>query len=107
MKSVTEHYPGAGSDLFTGLNIDGVNRISFSTTDTYGYLVPNNGNPIVAGTFTAPGAYVDQLKVRNFTAAPEIDPASAVTALTLFFGSLVVLRGRIFGRPISDGGTRS
>lgn len=95
VKSVTENYPGAGGDLFTGLNIDGINRISFSTTDTYGYLDPNNGNPIVAGTFTAPGAYVDQLKVSNFTAAPEIDPASAVAALTLFLGSLAVLRGRI------------
>ena len=48
--------------------------------------------------YTAPGAYVDQLKVGNFMAAPEIDPASAVTALTLFLGSLVVLRGRIIGR---------
>ena len=105
VKSVTENYPGAGSDLFTGLNIDGVNRISFSTTDTYGYLDPNNGNPIVAGTFTSAGAYVDQLKVGNFTAAPEIDPASAVTALTLLLGSLAVLHGRIFCRSISDGGT--
>jgi hypothetical protein len=96
VKSVTENYPGAGSDLFTGLNIDGINRINFSTTDTYGYLDPNNGNPIVAGTFTSPGAYVDQLKVGNFTAAPEIDPASAVTALTILLGSLAVLRGRIF-----------
>jgi hypothetical protein len=107
VKSVTEHYPGAGSDLFTGLNIDGINRISFSTTDTYGYLNPNNGNPIVAGTFTSPGAFVDQLKVGNFTAAPEIDPGSAATALTLLLGSLAVLRGRFFGRSISDGGTRS
>jgi hypothetical protein len=106
VKSVTENYPGAGGDLFTGLNIDGINRISFSTTDTYGYLDPNNGNPIVAGTFTAPGAYVDQLKVSNFTAAPEIDPASAVAALTLLLGSLAVLRGRIFGGSISDGGTQ-
>lgn len=95
VKSVTENYPGAGSDLFTGLNIDGVNRIDFSTTDTYGYLDPNNGNPIVAGTFTSAGAYVDQLKVGNFTAAPEIDPGSAVTALTLLLGSLTVVRGRM------------
>jgi hypothetical protein len=107
VKSVTENYPGAGSDLFTGLNIDGIDRINFSTTDTYGYLDPNNGNPIVAGTFTSPGAYVDQLKVGNFTAAPEIDPASAVTALTLLLGSLAVLHGRIFGGSSSDGGTRS
>lgn len=107
VKSVTENYPGAGSDLFTNLNIDGINRISFSTTDTYGYLDPNNGNPIVAGTFTSPGAYVDQLKAGNFTAAPEIDPASTVTALTLLLGSLVVLRGRLVGRSVADGGTHS
>jgi hypothetical protein len=48
VKSVTENYPGAGSDLFAGLNIDGVNRITFSTTDTFGYL-DSGGNPVVVG----------------------------------------------------------
>ena len=94
VKSVTENYPGAGSDLFTGLNIDGVNRVAFTTTDTYGYLQLATGNPVVSGSFTSPGVYVDQLKVSNFHSAPEIDPASAVTALTLLLGSLAVLRGR-------------
>ena len=94
VKSVTENYPGAGNDLFTGLNIDGVNRITFTTTDTSGYLDPETGKPIVSASFTSPGVFVDQLKVSNFQSAPEIDPASAVTALTLLLGSLAVLRGR-------------
>jgi hypothetical protein len=93
VKSVTENFPGFGSDLFTGLNIDGVNRITFTTTDTSGYL-DSSGNPVVAGSSTYAGALVDQLKVSNYNAAPEINSASAVSALTLLFGSLVVLRGR-------------
>ena len=94
VKSVTENYPGAGNQLFTGLNIDGVDRITFSTTDTTGYLDPYTGNPIVAASYKYPDAFVDQLKVSNFKAAPEIDPASALTALTLLLGCLAVLRGR-------------
>jgi hypothetical protein len=31
---------------------------------------------------------------KNWTAAPEIDPASAMSALTLLAGGLLVLRGR-------------
>jgi hypothetical protein len=93
VKSVIENYPGAGGALFTGLNIDGVNRITISTTDTTGYLDPNTGNPIVSGRFTYPGAFVDHLNVSNFNSAPEIDPASAVSALTLLLGSLAVLCG--------------
>jgi hypothetical protein len=94
VKSVTENYPGAGNQLFAGLNIDGVDRITFSTTDTTGYLDPYTGNPIVAASYKYPGAFIDQLNVSNFKAAPEIDPASALTALTLLLGCLAVLRGR-------------
>lgn len=95
VKSVAENYPGVGSDLFTGLNIDGVNKITFTTTDTTGFLDPNTGKPIVAAVTTYPGVFVDQLKVSKFKlAAPEIDSASAVAALTLLLGSLAVLRGR-------------
>lgn len=92
MKSVTEDYPGAGNQLFTGLNIDGVDRITFTTTDTTGYIDDTGSH--VAASYTNPDALVDQLKVSNFRAAPEIDPASAVAALTLLLGSLAVLRGR-------------
>jgi hypothetical protein len=92
VKSVTENYPGAGNQLFTGLNIDGVDRITFTTTDTTGYIDDTGSH--VAASHTYPDAFVDQLKVSNFRAAPEIDPASAVAALTLLLGSLAVLRGR-------------
>ncbi len=37
----------------------------------------------------------DAMAVRKMTEAPEIDPASMTTALTLLVGSLLVLRGRI------------
>jgi hypothetical protein len=101
VKSVTENYPGSfDGALFTGVNIDGVNKITISTTDTFGYLDPNTGNPIVAGIFGSPGALVDQIKVSNFQMAPEIDPASALTALTLLLGSLAVLRGRVLAGQV-------
>jgi hypothetical protein len=106
VKSVIENYPGFGGALFTGLNIDGVNSITISTTDTTGYLDPNTGKPIVAGSFTSPGAFVDQIKVSNFQAAPEIDPASVLTALTLLLGSLAVLRGRVFAGQLPMADTR-
>jgi hypothetical protein len=94
VKSVTENYPGFPSDLFTGLNIDGVNRITFSTTDTYGYL-DSMGNPVIVATNTPAATFVDQLKVsRSTVAAPEMGPASAVNALTLLLGSLAILKGR-------------
>jgi hypothetical protein len=96
IKSVTENYPGSGADLFTGLNIDGVNNVRFSTTDTYGYL-GSGGHMVIVGTNTPSQTFVDQLKVSRFTAAPEIAPVSAVSALTLLLGSLAVLRGR---RPL-------
>jgi hypothetical protein len=91
--SVTENYPGSGGDLFTGLNIDGVNNVSFSTTDTYGFL-DSHGNMVVSGTNTPAQTFVDRLTVSSVTAAPEIDPSSAVSALALLLGSLAVLRVR-------------
>ena len=99
VKSVTENYPGSFSGaLFNGVNIDGVNRVTLSTTDTFGYLDPNNGNPVVAGVFNSLGAFVDRMQVSNVQMAPEIDPGSALTALTLLLGSLAVLRGRVSGQ---------
>ncbi|HMH88247.1 MAG TPA: hypothetical protein VK523_06375 [Steroidobacteraceae bacterium] len=94
VKSVTENYPGFPGDLFTGLNIEGVNRITFSTTDTFGFL-DSLGNPVIVGTNTPAQTFVDQLKVSPFTvAAPEMAPAPALSALTLLLGSLAVLTGR-------------
>ena len=93
VKSVTEKFAGAGGALFTALNIDGVNRITFSTTDTSGYL-DSMGHRVV-GTVNAPSqTFVNQLMVSGFTSAPEIDQASAASALTLLLGALAVLLGR-------------
>jgi hypothetical protein len=94
VKSVTENFAGVvGGALFTGLNIDGVNRVTFSTTDTSGYL-DSMGHRVIT-TVNAPSqTFVDQLKVSGITSAPEIDPASAASALTLLLGSLAVLLGR-------------
>jgi hypothetical protein len=95
VKSVTENYPGSGGDRFNGLNIDGVNKVSFSTRDTFGFL-DSLGNMVVSGT-SAAATFVDQLTLSSVTAAPEIDPASALSALTLLLGGLAVLRGRRAG----------
>jgi hypothetical protein len=96
VKSVTEQYTSSGSGLFTGLNIDGVNKITFSTTDTVSYL-NSSGNPVIVTTNAPDSTFVDQLKVSSYKAAPEIDPASAASALTLLLGGLAVLRGRRAG----------
>jgi hypothetical protein len=95
VKSVTENYPGTGGNAFNGLNIDGVNKVTFSTTDTFGFL-DSMGHMVVSGTEAA-ATFVDQLTVSSPTAAPEIDPASTLSALTLLLGSLAVLRGRRAG----------
>ena len=96
VKSVIEHYTSSGPDSFTGLNIDGVNKITFSTTDTVSYL-NGSGNPVIVSTNAPDSTFVDQLKVSSYKTAPEIDPASAASALTLLLGSLTVLRGRRAG----------
>src|ERR1700722_4646929 len=95
VKSVTESYPGTAGNRFNGLNIDGVNKVSFSTRDTFGFL-DSLGNMVISGTEAA-ATFVDQLTLSSVTAAPEIDPASAFSALTLLLGSLAVLRGRRAG----------
>jgi hypothetical protein len=93
--STTQNYPGTGGNLFNNLNIDGVNKVSFSTTDTFGFF-DSLGHMVVSGT-EAVATFVDQLTVSPVTAAPEIDPSSAVSALALLLGSLAVLRGRRAG----------
>jgi hypothetical protein len=93
--SATQNYPGTGGNLFNNLNIDGVNKVSFSTTDTFGFF-DSLGNMVVSGT-EAVATFVDQLTVSSVTAAPEIDPSSAVSALALLLGSLAVLRVRRAG----------
>jgi hypothetical protein len=96
VKSVTEQYTSSTLDPFTGLNIDGVNKITFSTTDTNGYFDYSNGSgkPVIVESNAPNPTFVYQLKVSPYTAAPEIDPVSAAGALTLLLGGLAVLRGR-------------
>lgn len=95
VKSVTENYPGTGGNAFNGVNIDDVNKVTFSTTDTFGFL-DSLGHMVVSGT-SAAATFVDHLTVSSPMAAPEIDSASVFSALTLLLGSLAVLRGRRSG----------
>jgi hypothetical protein len=69
--------------------MDGVNDIKFKTTE----INTRFGQP---GVFTSPDfTLVSQLSVGNFVAkAPEMDPATAASALTLMVGGLLVIRGR-------------
>jgi hypothetical protein len=92
LDTVTEKYSGSagGYMLFSGLGIDGVNKVTFSTTVQSGYL-DNNGVPVVVTQSQALPTFIDQIKVQS---APEIDYASTATALTLLLGFLAVLRGR-------------
>jgi hypothetical protein len=97
VRSVTENYAGFQDPTFAGLNIDGVNKITFSTIallqDTF--CCDSHGNTITQTNFHGPDStYVSSLNVSNFTKAPELNDASAATALTLLLGSLAVLRGR-------------
>jgi hypothetical protein len=96
VKSVTEDYTSVGPDTFTGLNIDGVNKITFSTTDTNGYLdySSGSGTPVIVARNAPASTFVSQINVSSYTMAPEIEPASAAAALTLLLGGLAVLRGR-------------
>jgi hypothetical protein len=89
VKSVTEDY-GWGGGFFSGIDIDGVNKITFATTDTRTIY----GEP---GTFTgSDDTLVSQLTVSKagVVAAPEMDRATAASALTLTIGGLLVLQGR-------------
>jgi len=90
VKTLTENY-GWGGAVLSGLNLDGVNDVQFATTE----ITTVYGEP---GTFRSGDfTLVNQLTVDNYTGvakAPEMDPATAASALTLMFGSLLVMRGR-------------
>ena len=96
VKSVTEFNPG-GPELFTGLNIDGVTMISFSTTDTYGYL-DSNGNEVVVAANVPSQTFVDQLEVSGFT-PPVPLPAPTWLLLSGLVGFVVFARKRWGGEP--------
>jgi hypothetical protein len=98
VKSVTENY-GADSDAsFSGIAIDGVTKITFSThvLETDEFCCDSQGNIVTQVIQNGPDStLVSSLKVSDFVAkAPELDSSSAAAALTFFLGSLAVLRGR-------------
>jgi hypothetical protein len=86
--TLTENYAFGGGTLLT-LNMDDVNAVKFTTTNTRTVF----GLP---GSITGPDlTLVSQLTVDNVVAkAPEIDPATAASALTLLIGGLLVIAGR-------------
>jgi hypothetical protein len=90
VESLTKSY-GWGGGTVLSLNMDGVNDIKFKTTE----INTRFGQP---GVFTSPDfTLVSQLTVDNFSTvakAPEMDLATAASALTLMVGSLLVIRGR-------------
>jgi hypothetical protein len=110
VKSVTEHYGAYSDPTFSGLAIDDVNKITFSThvLETDEYCCDSQGNIVTHVIQNGPdSSLVSSLNVSNFVAqAPELDNSSAAAALTFFLGSLAVLRARYphdrrFGRRLS------
>jgi hypothetical protein len=53
-----------------------------------------NRRSIFAATIVALGAFANLAHADVILTAPEIDPASMITAVTLLLGGLAVLRGR-------------
>jgi hypothetical protein len=97
VKSVTENYVGYQAPTYTGLSIDDVNKITFSTNrlEQITYCCDSGGNVVTKTVANGPDwTLVSSLTVSNFTKAPELNNSSAATALTLLLGSLAVLRGR-------------
>ncbi|MGB6306830.1 MAG: hypothetical protein WBF89_03470 [Steroidobacteraceae bacterium] len=87
VQKLTENYAWGGGN-FAGLNLDGVNQVTFNTTiTTTAFGIPGSST---GSDFTL----VNNLNVGNAAKAPEMDPASAAGALTLLVGGLLVLRGR-------------
>jgi len=96
VESLTEGY-GWGGGTVLSLNMVGVNDIKFTTTE----INTRFGQP---GVFTSPDfTLVSQLTVDTTVAkVPEMDPATAASALTLMVGSLLVIRGRRAKRPAAS-----
>jgi opacity protein-like surface antigen len=86
--TLTENYAFGGGTPLT-LNMDDVNDVKFTTTNTRTVSSP----PL---TISGPDLIlVSQLTVDNVAAkAPEIDPAAAASALTFLIGGLLVITGR-------------
>jgi len=85
--TLTENYAFGGGALLT-LNMDDVNDVKFTTSDIRTVF---GVGTITGGDLTL----VSQLTVDNVAAkAPEIDPATAASALTFLIGGLLVIAGR-------------
>ena len=95
VERLTENYGFGGGNPLT-LNMDGVNDVTFTTTE----ITTRFGQP---GVFTSPDfTLASQITVDKFSPvakAPEMDPATAASALTLMLGSLLVFGGRRAKRP--------
>jgi opacity protein-like surface antigen len=86
--TLTESYAFGGGTLLT-LNMDDVNDVKFTTTNTRTV----SGLPVVIRSPDL--TLISQLTVDNVVAkAPEIDPATAASGLTLLLGGLLVISGR-------------
>ena len=86
--TLTESYAFGGGTLLT-LNMDDVNEVKFTTTNTRTV----SGLPVVIRSPDL--TLISQLTVDNVVAkAPEIDPATAASGLTLLIGGLLVISGR-------------
>jgi hypothetical protein len=86
--TLTESYAFGGGTLLT-LNMDDVNEVKFTTTN----IRTVSGLPVVIRSPDL--TLVSQLTVDNVVAkAPEIDPATAASGLTLLIGGLLAISGR-------------
>jgi hypothetical protein len=88
VRTLTENYAFGGGTLLT-LNLDDVNDVKFKTTNVRTVF----GQPVI---ISGPDlTLLSQLTVSNVVAkAPEIDPTTAASALTLLIGGLLVITGR-------------
>lgn len=87
IKSLTENYAWGGAD-FSGLKLDGVNKVTFNTTvTTTVYGIPGSSTN---SDFTL----INSLNVDKAARAPELDAASCAGALTLLGGAIMVMGGR-------------
>jgi hypothetical protein len=89
VRSVTENY-GFDQGSFSGLNINDVNKVVFSTTDHISVTSDDGTTKLDAPDLSL----ISSLTVKSAVAAPEIDPAATGSALTLLFGGFAVLLGR-------------
>jgi hypothetical protein len=87
--------PSSGSVAFLSNGLPNISDISGST----GMFETYTNGPV--SDIFHNGNYGVQYEITSLTLAPEIDPTSAASGLTLLLGALVVLRGRRPKPPLS------